>query len=44
MYKLEVYFFKNPNFVYGNPTNTKTSGQYEENEIGSNGIPQEGEV
>ncbi len=43
-YKLEVYWKKFSNFIYGCPTNTKVSGQDEEIEVGPSGIAQEEEV
>jgi UDP-2,3-diacylglucosamine pyrophosphatase LpxH len=43
-YKLEVYQKTFPDFVCGSLTNTQTSSQNEENEIGPNGTAQEEEV
>jgi len=43
-YKLEIYWKKIPDFVCGNPTNTKTLGQSKEIEIRPSGITQEEEV
>jgi hypothetical protein len=40
-YKLEMYPKNFPNFVYGNPTSTKTSSQDEENEARPNRMAQE---